>query len=685
MTGGSWSTISTRCSWKRCSANKETRHDQALHRGRAHPHRPRHPQAQGHPDQPRSPLPPGEGRLVAVEPRPAGPAHRLPGGRAAGLQRRGARSRPRDLRAGVRDRHPGRGDRGARQDREGVQRLRHGPGQGPASRLEGPLLQRRLRHQPARPGDPAALQSFAALPGRALDVPPRRLRLVGREVRAQITVVLAGSRHRDRPARHHDGQRGLLPRERTGPGPQRGGGGLPRVLSASGHRQRDLRDPEPGPCARQQHVRGRAQHGDLLSLPRGVHPHRHLRRPLVRHRLQGAHRGAPGLRGGVDLRGRGGRHRGPPRPPGARPVGQLDEGPPDRTLRYALREADLSQEPLSQARADEAQGVPREDHPAPDPPHARSGHLGQARTVAITGDQPPMSNTSPTALLLNVGHAMDHLFLLIFATALNGLAGNLGIAVAAVLTGFLVQRVGWRMAFAVPALLSITCGVLFALVVPREEMAPARKPRRSVDLPASIMMRIFFVMTLAAVSGSMIFNFTTNGNNQLLAERLRGLVEDPAKLGLLLALVYTVASFAQIVVGRLIDRYPLKAVYLPIVAAQVPLFLLAANAQGWVFYAIVLAFMVFVFGAIPFIDAMIVQYVDDRMRSRVAGMRLAVSFGVSALAVYLLGPTVKAAGFTNLLLIMAGISASTTLFVSLLPGRIPTAAAASASAPAPAR
>jgi len=109
------------------------------------------------------------------------------------------------------------------------------------------------------------------------------------------------------------------------------------------------------------------------------------------------------------------------------------------------------------------------------------------------------------------------------------------------------------------------------------------------------------------------------------------------------------------------------------------------NAQGWVFYAIVLAFMVFVFGAIPFIDAMIVQYVDDRMRSRVAGMRLAVSFGVSALAVYLLGPTVKAAGFTNLLLIMAGISASTTLFVSLLPGRIPTAAAASASAPAAAR
>jgi hypothetical protein len=94
-----------------------------------------------------------------------------------------------------------------------------------------------------------------------------------------------------------------------------------------------------------------------------------------------------------------------------------------------------------------------------------------------------------------------------------------------------------------------------------------------------------------------------------------------------------------------------------------------------------LGFMVFVFGGIPFVDAMIVQYVDDRMRSRVAGIRLAVSFGVSSLAVYLLGPTVKAAGFETLLLIMAGLAAFTTFCVAFLPGRITTAAPA-ALAPA---
>ena len=269
-----------------------------------------------------------------------------------------------------------------------------------------------------------------------------------------------------------------------------------------------------------------------------------------------------------------------------------------------------------------------------------------------------------------------------FTIGVNGLFGNLGIAVAAILTGLLVKHVGWRAAFAVPGGLALLCAVLFAMLVPRETEPPARRPKKSVDLPPALMARALAVMTLAAISSSLIFNFTTNGNGQLLSERLRGLIDDPATLGVLLAIVYTIASLAQLVVGKLIDRYPLKWVYLPIVAAQAPLFLLASSAGGWPLYAAVLGFMVFVFGAIPFVDAMIVQYVDDRTRSRVAGVRLTVSFGVSSLAVYVLGPTVKAAGFGTLLMVMAGIAAFTTLCVALLPGRLTTAARAPLTAAA---
>ena len=46
-----------------------------------------------------------------------------------------------------------------------------------------------------------------------------------------------------------------------------------------------------------------------------------------------------------------------------------------------------------------------------------------------------------------------------FTIGINGLAGNLGIALAALSTGFLVAWQGWRVAFIVPGLVSIVCGL----------------------------------------------------------------------------------------------------------------------------------------------------------------------------------------------------------------------------------
>jgi len=63
----------------------------------------------------------------------------------------------------------------------------------------------------------------------------------------------------------------------------------------------------------------------------------------------------------------------------------------------------------------------------------------------------------------------------------------------------------------------------------------------------------------------------------------------------------------------------------------------------------------------------IVRYVDDRMRSRVAGLRLAVSLAISSIAVWALGPAVKAAGFATLFGVMAGVAAFTAVILLLLP------------------
>jgi len=251
----------------------------------------------------------------------------------------------------------------------------------------------------------------------------------------------------------------------------------------------------------------------------------------------------------------------------------------------------------------------------------------------------------------------------------NGLAGNLGIAVAALVTGLLVKWIGWRAAFIVPGVVAIACGIVFASTCPKESEAPSKRKggKARVTLSPAMLVRTFAVMTAAAVTSSLLFNFTTNGNSQLLSEAFRGVLEDPAALGALLALIYTIASFAQIVVGNLIDRMAFKPLQLWMSVAQIPLLILAAHTEAWWLFFALLAVMIFVFGSIPFTDAMIVRYVDDRLRSRVAGMRLTVAFGVSSLAVWLLGPMVKVMGFSTLLWIMAGIAAVKAAIVLLLP------------------
>ena len=252
---------------------------------------------------------------------------------------------------------------------------------------------------------------------------------------------------------------------------------------------------------------------------------------------------------------------------------------------------------------------------------------------------------------------------------LNGLAGNLGIAVAALMTGYLVKWIGWRAAFAIPGILAIVCGIIFAAVCPKETEAPSKRKggKAKVSLTPEMLVRAFAVMTAAAAASTLLFNFTTNGNSQLLTEGFKGVIEDPAILGTLLAVIYTIASFAQIVVGRLIDKMPFKPLQLWMSVAQIPLLIFAAHTQDWWLFVALLAVMVFIFGSIPFTDAMIVRYVDDRLRSRVAGMRLTVAFGFSSGAVWLLGPLVKNIGFSSSLWILAGIAAIKAAIVLLLP------------------
>ena len=224
------------------------------------------------------------------------------------------------------------------------------------------------------------------------------------------------------------------------------------------------------------------------------------------------------------------------------------------------------------------------------------------------------------------------------------------------------------MAFIIPGIVSILLGLVFAACATRDGISPAKKKAASSGSHDGISVaKVLLIMTVAATSGSMLFNFSTSSNYELLLSKFSEISQDPARIGLFLALVYALASLTQLLVGNLLDKVSLKPLYLSVITIQLLALVLATSTEGWAFYLAQIIFMAAIFGAIPFTDAMIVRFVDDAMRSRVSGMRLAVSLGASSIAVWLIGPVVKQAGFTTLLWVMAATSCITFAVVSTLP------------------
>jgi MFS family permease len=262
------------------------------------------------------------------------------------------------------------------------------------------------------------------------------------------------------------------------------------------------------------------------------------------------------------------------------------------------------------------------------------------------------------------------------ALGVNGFFGNLGVAFAALVTGAFAGLVGWRAAFVVPGLISIAAGIAFALLVPRdaEAYAAPQKPVPRVD--RDVLIRVFAVVLITTACGGVIFNATTVSLPKIFDERLLALAGGTVGVGALAALVFVIAAVAQLIVGPLIDRVPLKFLLLPIAGLQAPLFLMASHTEGVAMFVVAAAMMFLVFGQIPINDAMIARYTADRWRARAYAARYVVSFAASAVAVPLIALLHDhGGGFRQLFVVLAIVASLIFLGALAFPRPAPAPAA----------
>ena len=240
----------------------------------------------------------------------------------------------------------------------------------------------------------------------------------------------------------------------------------------------------------------------------------------------------------------------------------------------------------------------------------------------------------------------------------NGVYGNLGLAFAALVAGALAYWIHWRAAFIVPGVISIAIGVGFMLLVP--DPGKQARVQRAGGPPVhsrAVLLRVFAILLITTICGGIIFNSTTVAMPKVFDQRLTALVDTTLGIGVLISVVYSIAAMAQLIVGYFLDRYSIKAVFVPVVALQVPLLLLAGSTENYAMLAVALAMMFFVFGQVPINDAMVAAYTDEHWRARALAVRYVVSFGASATAVPLVAFMYRySSDFRYLFLVLAAMA-----------------------------
>lgn len=247
--------------------------------------------------------------------------------------------------------------------------------------------------------------------------------------------------------------------------------------------------------------------------------------------------------------------------------------------------------------------------------------------------------------------------------AFNGVCGNLGAALAAGITAALASWYGWRSAFLVPAGLCAATGLAFLVMVPGDaHRTGQRKSAAEVSFPARVMLVLFALYVVISLAGGIVFNTVSVALPKIVDERLGGTVS-LAAVGSLATLVFLCGAVAQLIMGRLVERYSPLFLFATVVTLQFLGILWASQASGLTLLAALALTMSMIYGQVTAGDIVIARCTADAWRGRVYAVRYFLTFVSAALAVSAIAFLHRTGGFDLVLAAIAGVAAVLVLSV----------------------
>src|SRR2546430_7623857 len=221
-------------------------------------------------------------------------------------------------------------------------------------------------------------------------------------------------------------------------------------------------------------------------------------------------------------------------------------------------------------------------------------------------------------------------------------------------------------------------GVAFALMVVHEDRTGTRQAAAQARVAKQDMWRVLLALLIVVVAISTTFNAVTVALPKLFAERLADLTNSPAMLGLIAACVYVFGAMTQYTIGKLIDRYSLKTLALPLSFLLAPFLYLAATLSNLPLIIAAIGIVMGAFGQVTVNDTMVGKYTSEQWRSRAYAVRYFIGFTAAGASVGLVAWLYEKGGFVTMLQAFGALCLLVIVAALILPQEIKVPAAQTA-------
>jgi MFS family permease len=251
------------------------------------------------------------------------------------------------------------------------------------------------------------------------------------------------------------------------------------------------------------------------------------------------------------------------------------------------------------------------------------------------------------------------------AVGVNGVFGNVGVALAPVVTAAASAFIGWRWGFILPGVLCIAVGLAYWRNGLTDVARAKAASRPFPTIPPPVVRRAVTVLLLIATASGFVFNGFTLLLPKIMQERLADSPDLLPLVGTLAFLVTLCGGLTQFTVGRLIDRHTLKRVFMPMALVQMPALLLLTQLQGWPVLLVSGVICASVFGQVTVNETMTARYVAPALRAKLYSIRFSVGFLGAATASPIVGWLHDSSGGVGAVLAVLGGCATITLICAL--------------------